>query len=360
MANTRPIKPSTDPNLVIEVFQIGDAVDPNYGGTGLNNADLAGNVGKVLAVNATADGYTLTAGGGGGGNGIYGGSGIVPAGTRAELTAGAIFRIDYSTEYNGAAAAITIDDANGGILLTDPTGSAQFGTDGGSVSMATSNGSFVISTTDAKFLSFSGLGIEYYGDYSATIAANDRSIPDVGTVKQIAIPIDATGLGIEAYAGDLVWRTSPGEDFECGLLWNQIINTNPVSPTFGDNVVYSGSFCWYGGTEATGNRSYFLSNGEETYFEFGGLEISSGNKASLKTTTTEVRMQCWFGGVNAFEVVLDQNFTLNSTTGTLILPRLNTTQRDALSPAPAAGSMIFNTTAGKTQTYDGATWQNHW
>ncbi len=187
MANTRPIKPSTDPNLVIEVFQIGDAVDPNYGGTGLNNADLAGNVGKVLAVNATADGYTLTAGGGGGGNGIYGGSGIVPAGTRAELTAGAIFRIDYSTEYNGAAAAITIDDANGGILLTDPTGSAQFGTDGGSVSMATSNGSFVISTTDAKFLSFSGLGIEYYDDYSATIAANDRSIPDVKTVKLIAL-----------------------------------------------------------------------------------------------------------------------------------------------------------------------------
>jgi hypothetical protein len=47
---------------------------------------------------------------------------------------------------------------------------------------------------------------------------------------------------------------------------------------------------------------------------------------------------------------------INGTTGALIVPRLTTTQRDALTAA--AGMIIFNTTTSKFQGYDGASWQD--
>ena len=61
----KPIRIGDDTPL--RNFQTGEAVGPDHGGTGLTNTELAGNVGKFLAVNATADGYTLTPGSGGGG-----------------------------------------------------------------------------------------------------------------------------------------------------------------------------------------------------------------------------------------------------------------------------------------------------
>ena len=43
------------------------------------------------------------------------------------------------------------------------------------------------------------------------------------------------------------------------------------------------------------------------------------------------------------------------TTGAFYPPVLNTTERDALTVTQ--GAMIFNTTDGKIQFYDGSTWQ---
>ena len=85
----KPIRIGDDTPL--RNFQTGEAVGPDHGGTGLVTSDLAGQAGKVLAVNGTEDGYTLATGGGGGGggsdgNGIYDGSGVVPSGTVAEMS----------------------------------------------------------------------------------------------------------------------------------------------------------------------------------------------------------------------------------------------------------------------------------
>lgn len=65
MANKKPLKIGSQ-GIAAE-FSASDTVAPANGGTGLSSADLAGNSAKVLAVNATEDGFDLVAGGGGGG-----------------------------------------------------------------------------------------------------------------------------------------------------------------------------------------------------------------------------------------------------------------------------------------------------
>jgi len=47
---------------------------------------------------------------------------------------------------------------------------------------------------------------------------------------------------------------------------------------------------------------------------------------------------------------------INSTTGGLLIPRLTTTQRDAIS-SPSTGLLIFNTTTGFINQYNGTNWQ---
>lgn len=70
----KPIRIGDDTPL--RNFQTDEAVGPDHGGTGLVTSDLAGQAGKVLAVNGTEDGYTLTTGGGGGGVESVTGSGV--------------------------------------------------------------------------------------------------------------------------------------------------------------------------------------------------------------------------------------------------------------------------------------------
>ena len=48
--------------------------------------------------------------------------------------------------------------------------------------------------------------------------------------------------------------------------------------------------------------------------------------------------------------------TVTTTTGAVILPRMTTTQRNALTAA--AGMMVYNTTDSKFQGYDGSAWRD--
>ncbi len=65
MATRKPLKIGSE-GIAAE-FASTDTIAPGNGGTGLTAADLAGNATKVVAVNATEDGYDLVTGGGGGG-----------------------------------------------------------------------------------------------------------------------------------------------------------------------------------------------------------------------------------------------------------------------------------------------------
>lgn len=85
MANKKPLKIGSE-GIAAE-FASTDTVAPGNGGTGLSTADLAGNASKVLAVNATEDGYELVTGGGGGGGGISRTISAVSTNTSAGATA---------------------------------------------------------------------------------------------------------------------------------------------------------------------------------------------------------------------------------------------------------------------------------
>lgn len=86
MANKKPLKIGSE-GIAAE-FSAADTVAPANGGTGLSSADLAGNSAKVLAVNATEDGFDLVAaGGGGGGGGIARTISAVSTNTSAGATA---------------------------------------------------------------------------------------------------------------------------------------------------------------------------------------------------------------------------------------------------------------------------------
>lgn len=217
----------------------------------------------------------------------------------------------------------------------------------------------------------------YEGDYSAYLMANDRRVPDVGTVKKIAIPMDNTGLGLTGYGGDFVWRTSPNDDnFEGGLVWGASINktTGEIVPGI------PGYYVWYGGIDDGGGRAFFASNGEERNFAFGsvlpgtGLQeiIAQANSISIRATDYAIPggnvasidlfpgSDMWFTNNNT-----QGNFRFESTTGGVIFPRLTTSQRNALSPTEVPTIFCTDATAndgstGVIQTYSGSTWKNHW
>jgi hypothetical protein len=86
----------------------------------------------------------------------------------------------------------------------------------------------------------------------------------------------------------------------------------------------------------------------------GVMEIdnNAGGAAELDVTGYGL-----FGGstVNA-QAVLEARSTARG----FLLPRMTTTQRDAISATPVAGLTVYNTTTSKVQTWDGAAWQDHW
>lgn len=103
--------------------------------------------------------------GGGDGNGIYSGSGTVPDGTIATFVG------DFSFQGDNEIPVFKI--------TTTKTTISEY-TDTVKIVLQDSD----ITVTDAG----NALGLQYADDYSTTIKTNDRSIPDVGTVKQIARP----------------------------------------------------------------------------------------------------------------------------------------------------------------------------
>lgn len=113
---------------------------------------------------ADSDWVPGTVGGTSGPTGIYSGSGVVPDGTVATLSGS--LTLNYSNENQA--------------MYIQPDAVVITADEGGTV-ISMARGFFVSSN-------FDNMGIQYDTDYSATIKENDRSIPDVGTVKQIARP----------------------------------------------------------------------------------------------------------------------------------------------------------------------------
>lgn len=183
-----------------------------------------------------------------------------------------------------------------------------------------------------------------------------------------AIPLNATGAPVTAYTGSSVWRTSvPLDDYyEGGVAWDKFMD----KPT-AIMADMPGAFCWYSGVDGS-YRSFFQSNPQEGYFEFGGTNPGGGYSSLLATYQgiklvasglgTSAGIDLRGNGVMEFYCSTFFDF---GTTAPMALPRLNVIDRDALTPSE--GYIIYCTDAtandsstGVTQTYNGTSWKNHW
>jgi len=92
------------------------------------------------------------------------------------------------------------------------------------------------------------------------------------------------------------------------------------------------------------------------------MEINSAGNSMLFRNTPTGFMR-GVNGSTGFEAstfpTIDASavVTMTSTTKGFLPPRMTTTQRDAIA-SPATGLMIFNTTTGKHQGYDGTVWND--
>lgn len=258
--------------------------------------------------------------------------------------------------------AVGPDHGGTGLVTSDLTGQAG--------KVLTVNG-----TGDGYTLAAGGGG----GGGVSTVTGSGVDNTDPANPVINAISLDETGLGRTGYAGDFRWRTSPnGDSFQGGVAWDRFMSTFT-----GDIFSFPGAFCWYGGADGATNRSFFQSNGEESYFEFGGLYYSESDptgrtSAKLRANVSSIRTEAnsysvtRYIDVTATDATSDveiynQNggFNLRTTTGALIPPRLDQSQRNALSPSEGWTIYCTDATAndsstGVMQTYNGSTWKNHW
>lgn len=216
-----------------------DALTPDEGWTIRNIDDHETQVFNSLT--NSWEGLAVPGAGGGGdslGSGFTdgGGSGIIPAGTIATLEAGGTFAFRYSSGND----AFAFNDV-GVSSFSNPAGTCAFSVDAsqaivyGYPGYMITNEVFIHVASDTEYLitdnSANGFGMQYANDQSAALVTNDRSIPDVGTVKLIARPYkvytalltqsgtsDPTAIILEnSLGGTVTWTRNDAGDYTATL-----------------------------------------------------------------------------------------------------------------------------------------------
>lgn len=199
---------------------------------------------------------------GGDGNGIYDGSGTVPSGA---VASGRGYSFRSIVPVDGFSVALRFDTAyffSSGSLANvagaSLVGSASLGSTGGFLSILSEDREISIGSQESdlsgnrlRFTSAgctftdattSGLGIAYAADYSSTISANDRSIPDVGTVKELAFG-SSSAFGLTATTTLDFPSTAAGTSSDLTITVTGATDGNPVIPGYPNaSTLANGSF----------------------------------------------------------------------------------------------------------------------
>lgn len=108
--------------------------------------------------------------------------------------------------------------------------------------------------------------------------------------------------------------------------------------------------------DSTYNTLYGLGNIQISDSKYIGLGASKGRIQFDDETKDTVSILDANVGIGTSTPNTSSALDITSTTGALLLPRMTTTQRDALTPAN--GMLIYNTTLNKFQGYENSTWMN--
>jgi hypothetical protein len=130
----------------------------------------------------------------------------------------------------------------------------------------------------------------------------------------------------------------------------QVAGASKFSITSAGSILTGNQITVGGATNTSGLINFF--NGTVSVGRSGasGLELKTGSSLAIGITSSQ---QVGIGTASpAAAAVLD----VTSTTKGILLPRMTTTQRDAIS-SPAEGLIIYNLTAHKLNVYTGSSWE---
>lgn len=220
------------------------------------------------------------------------------------------YRPTGSISFSDAGAGSVYRSSSDGLVLRAVTGSGyDF-----MIYDAAGNGVFGVETGTGKLGSTSqiGVGLLGYGGW------NGRLNVAGGTTSQSAITI-RDGVAPTSPAEGQIWRTTD-------KLYN-VIQTGAATKEFTLNDI----------ALTSGRIPYTTTNGR------------------LTDTATFVRLPGGNVGIGTSTPAASAVLDVTSTTGGALMPRMTTTERNAIS-SPATGLEIFNTTVGEKQFYDGTRW----
>jgi len=360
-------------------------LEPSGGGTsytGFKAPALTANLMYTLPTTAT-NGYFLKYNSSGNqlewaaaGNGIYGGSGTVSGTTTASLASSAALNFNYSSTNN----ALSISDADGTVtinnnnatpsnIIVDSTitlnvaGGAQIELNTTTLKLNSIGGDIEIggssSSSELRFLEPSGGGSSYTGFKAGAMSSN----------QIYTLPTDTPSNG-----EFLRWNTGGTLDWAPGL--NGIYGGSGTIPAATAATLTSSStfdIAYNGGNAAlsvsdfdTSITMFSKDIGSFVYVKNNLIQIESDTAISIGITSDNALTfstgETQFAGPVAIAPIggsssIDANalLQLDSTTSALLLSRLNTTQRDALT-SPPDGLLLYNTTTDKLTIRANGAW----
>lgn len=205
---------------------------------------------------------------------------------------------------------------------------------------------------------------------SYTIGNSSNGVTIGGSTGTVSLTSSNTGTGA-------ISLSSTSTSSALGIsLGNSSYTSNTLAKTgvrIGDGYAPTAGTGTYTGFGFTGTfnqtggangiiRGIYLNQTLTAVADFRAIEIAA-NEADAKgiyqtgsSTTNNFVGGTMFGSTSAPASVAA--IEISSTTKGLLLPRMTTTQRDAITAV--AGLVIYNTTTTKMECYDGATWQAAW
>lgn len=202
-------------------------------------------------------------------------------------------------------------------------------------------------------------GANYFANSIAS--SGSYSISSSSTSSSNAVNLSVTGNNTSASGsfGGTAFTTTTGTKYDwrfnsgfspssgTGLFYNVLINPT-INQTGGANgntgaIIFDPTLTAVGGSWSA--LSMATSNSSAKFINQTGANTTSNHVGSFM-----------FGSTSAPSTVAA--IEISSTTKGLLLPRMTTTERDAITAV--AGLVIFNTTTTKLECYDGTTWQAAW